>query len=233
MPDRKKILQEIANDHRTRQAIRAAGDGRPPALECFRDGAFIGGHVCCLTLGNYMLCKIAEIRLFRTDDPQKPVTPIDCLEVLFYISDDTRDQAVQVADDPEARGKAVARFAKSFGKEYGRSVAQELHGYLSSVFLEFNQIVPVPEQQTVTHKPAPRNLWARYVDLIAHQYHWREGFILWELPFVRLLAYHAAILERIDPEGEHQQQMDDISDDIIASLDALEEVLDDMGIKNG
>jgi len=182
-----------------------------------------------------MLLKIGEARIFAPADMRGDPTVQDCLEVLFYIADSNLDLAVMVADDPLSRAKAIAKFSAKFGPPGARDAAQELHGFLSLAFAEFpGSSSPVPGPATEGEGDVPHpDIWADMVDLIAHQYHWTEGFILWELPLVRLLKYEAAILRRVDPTGEAEKASGEISDDVMAGLDTLEEILAEKGITNG
>jgi hypothetical protein len=181
-----------------------------------------------------MLLKIGGARLLSSDHAYRPPTTEDCLETLFYLVDDNLDKAVQVADDPGLREVAIRRFAKMFSDHDRLRVAQELHGFLLEIFAEFpKEAVEAKEKKPHPDKPVPRDVWVTAVDIIAHQYHWREGFILWELPLVRLMKYEAAILRRLDPDGESKTAQDEISEDIMSSLDVLEEILEEKGLANG
>jgi len=198
------------------QAALSVAEGAAPRLECFRDGRIICGLVCRLTIGRLALMNVAGCRIFSGKEELPDES--DVLKALYFTVEDNLDESVWLADDSGKLDKKIKRFFNGFDPFQKREAMVQLNEW----FLNIAASLP---QGSGTESGGRRRVdwWVDAVDTLASEYHWREGFILWQLPLVRAIKY----AERIGCRIEGRPVVDDISDNVMAALDMMEGILKD------
>jgi hypothetical protein len=154
------------------------------------------------------------VRIFNLEEDDEP-TAADILEALYYTVETNIDEAVWVADDPDARKKAVDKFSRNFSRKRALHAADEFAAWLSRIQ------DAMPQTPASSGPPAHAEWWLEAVDRLAATYFWPEGYILWQLPVVRAARYGEIIAAR---KGGFSY-VDDIGQDVMDALNAAERVL--------
>lgn len=209
-----KAIKRVEASIEVQEALASYG-ASAPLLEPLHDGAIIVGHVCGLTIGRLVLMEVANDSVFSGAHSEEPSIE-DILSTIYFTMDDSIDDAVWLAADPLRKEKVVKKFWRGYSKRARRKAVSDFSQWMARISL----CLPLGDSQDSDKRP---KWWVGVVDILASEYGWGEHYILWELPLVRAVYYQEAILQR--KTGEDVP--DEISDDIIAALEAAERVLED------
>ncbi|HUU96283.1 MAG TPA: hypothetical protein VM487_11130 [Phycisphaerae bacterium] len=173
-----------------REALRKAAQAEEaPDVEALRDGVVLAGIPCRLTLGAIVLLQASDCALLGGNGPADERA---ALAVLYATSDDTRAEAGATVDDPAAWAAGIDRMARAMSRAGLVRVAAAVCEWWERIGATIGSM---EGGDGPTRRRRPR-WWADVVDTLAHEYGWADAYILWELPYVRALAYCESISAR-------------------------------------
>jgi len=203
-PQELRFLKKHIEDLKAVPSVQAAleiHDSEAPqfTLEALQQGVLIDGEPCRLTIGTVALLRATRCRCLGFDLDDGGLNSFDIAHGVFLIADSARNIAVSVADDPDELAAAVKKFAKRLDPNVA---ALQLTEFLkrSSDALRTNAVpadfeaTAESEQDTLFH--AADDAWVDDLDLIAHEYHWADTYILWQLPIIRVAKLKESIMAR-------------------------------------
>jgi hypothetical protein len=215
----KKHVSQIREDPKV-AALAAAHDSAASrfTLEAFQNGVVVAGHACRLTIGTLALLRATSSRCLGFGKDESALTDHDIEQAVFLMAEDARNVAVSVADDAAELRKSVRKFGRALNTPLAAVELLEMLRRNGVALRPGNTASAAPgEDESVFH--APDDAWSDDVDLLAHEYGWRDDYILWEIPLVRVARLRESIVAR--RTGKSRTSSRDASG--IAFLQAVEE----------
>lgn len=196
----KDHVEKIRSDPKVAALASAHEDAAPRfTLEALQSGVLISGYPCRLTTGSLALLRSCRSRCLGFGKDESDLTDYDIALAVFLMAEETRNEAVSVADNAKELRDAVKRFSRTLHIELA---AVELLEYLRRV----GRALWEPGGSDAAESEvfgAPDDGWSDDVDLLAHEYGWSDEYILWELPVVRIAKLKTSIVAR--REGKPRQ----------------------------
>lgn len=191
----KDHVSKIRSDPRVVAATEVYENTAPIfTLEAFRTGILIDGIPCRMTIGTLALLRGTACRCLGYGERTDPLSDYDVAHGVFLLSDDDRNQAVSVSDDPDEFKKAV----KKFGKRINLKLASvQLYEFLSRISMALGY-----DPDDKTEAPAPNifqladDAWADDVDLLASEHNETYYDLLWEIPLILVVRLKESIHAR-------------------------------------
>jgi len=187
-------------------------------IEPLRDGRIIDGYACRMTIGRLALIEASGCKLFCGTESDT-VSEFDVFLAFWMTIEDHIDEAVRVCEDGERLKKEIESFIGQYSKKKATAVCASFYEWLSDIAKCMPQRCV---DDGASGQSRRREWWPGLVDILASEYHWGEGYILWQLPLVRAIKYQEHIYSR----QSGQAPADDIGDDIAYALDSIKEVVE-------
>jgi len=230
--DELRFLKDHVAKLRSDPKIAALADAHDQAeprftLEAFQSGVLISGYACRLTIGTLALLRATASRCLGYGEDTSPLTDRDIVQAVFLMADEKRNEAVSVADDGAELAVSVRRFGRSLNVALA---AYELLEFLrrTGAALRENVVVVADgdeeEEEILNVFHAPDDSWSDDLDLLAHEYHWRDDRILWEIPLVLVARQRESIAARRSGQPRTASR----ADTGIRLLEALKEKGDEL-----
>lgn len=202
--DRVKAIRET--DEVSAAAASLAAAGSTFTLEAFRSGVFVDTFSCRMTIGTLALLRGVSSRCIGYGKNTGPLTDYDIALAVFVMSDENRGLAVSHCDDEDELKAAVKKIRRRLNIN---RAAVDLMELLRRVDIAMNPGAPPaddnPEEEDKDALEvaeldnvwrAPDDAWADDVDLLAHEYGWRDDYILWEVPLCRVIRLKESLRAR-------------------------------------
>lgn len=154
------------------------------------DGVVVCGHAISLTMGG--LAVLQHVRNPFVCRSERKADVLAACEVLFVCAEDTMDIAVSTAADKELFAAQATKFARGYSRKKQREIMQSIGNYMQAV----NECLPELKTGDDYNRHDPR-WWTALVDMLASEYKWPEEYIVWGLPYVRVIEYRDRIIERV------------------------------------
>ena len=203
-PAETRYLKEHVKNIRSNpkvSALAAQHDNYVPSFTvgAFQSGVVVDGYPCRLTTGTLALLRATGSRLLGFGKDRGPLSAYDIALGVFLLADDARNIAVSCVDDADELAREVKRFAKRLNP---RIAAVQIIEYITrtgEALKTYKANTEEPENQSAPSESlwdAPDDDWADDVDLLAHEYGWRDDYIIWEVPIIRIVKLKESISAR-------------------------------------
>ena len=176
-------------------ALFAEHDNATPVftLEAFRNIVLIDTYACRMTLGTLAMLRAASSRCLGYGDSKAPITDYDVALAVFLMADECRNAAVTVLDDADALVTRVRKLQRRIDCDIA---AAHILIFFERLDVAKRGNAPKIEGPTPVLFHAPDDAWADDLDLICHEYHWSDEYVLWELPLSRLVKLKQSMTAR-------------------------------------
>lgn len=187
--DRQKQFREMVQDYNDRVSSAPSIN-----LELIKDGRLICGEPCRLTMGILVLSELIGNPIFNNSGDQIP-DMMDIMELLWLCRDNNINKAVNLVENPDELRRHVAKFSSGFSDKEIETIADEMSTWIGDII----KCIPTVQNDNQTNTQTIDKQMDWYIDtldMVASEYGWDYNYIMWTLPWARVIRLCKSIVAR-------------------------------------